>query len=229
MTHIKQNNTSFETLITEHLHIVNSNAKKLYLTLPKGVIDEEDLISEGVCALVQAAKTYDPEKQSTFAHYIKLKTRGAMIDFLRKQDILSQQKRKEVKQFQKDLVTLESQLNRTASESEILSSLNISKQQYTDLMHNINVSSLVYLDYYEYDFLDNYLHSDSSSNELSELLTEALDTLSEREQLLFQLYFHEDLNFKEIATILDISAARVSQIYSKALVTLKEYIIENIQ
>lgn len=221
-------NATFESLISEHIQIVNSNARKIFLSIPKGFIEEEDLISEGLCALVQAAKTYNPEKKDTFAHYIKLKTRGAMIDFLRKQDILSQQKRKEVKQFQKDLAELESNLNRAATENEILSSLNLSKQQYSEIMQNINMSSFVYLDHYEYDFLDNYLNSESSKNELSEILYEALNTLTEREQLIFQLYFHEDLNFKEIASVLEISAARVSQIYSKALKSLKEYITTNI-
>lgn len=222
------NNPSFESLITDHLHIVNSNARKIFLSIPRGVIEEEDLVSEGVCALVQAAKTYDPKKKDTFAHYIKLKTRGAMIDFLRRQDVLPQQKRKEVKQFQKDLAVLESKLNRSANESEILSSLNITKQQYSELIQNINMSSFVYLDTYEYDFLDNYLNSNSSKNELEEMLYEALNSLSEREQLIFQLYFHEDLNFKEIASILEISAARVSQIYSKALISLKEHITNNL-
>lgn len=222
------NNPSFESLITDHLHIVNSNARKIFLSIPRGVIEEEDLVSEGVCALVQAAKTYDPEKKDTFAHYIKLKTRGAMIDFLRRQDVLPQQKRKEVKQFQKDLADLESKLNRSANESEILSSLSITKQQYSELIQNINMSSFVYLDTYEYDFLDNYLNSNSSKNELEEMLYEALNSLSEREQLIFQLYFHEDLNFKEIASILEISAARVSQIYSKALISLKEHITNNL-
>lgn len=218
------NNTSFESLISDNIHIVNSNARKIFLTLPKGVIDEEDLISEGLCALVQAAKTYNPDKQNTFSHYIKLKTRGAMIDYLRKQDFLSQQKRKEVKQFQKDLYALESSLNRSASESEILNSLNLTKEQYSELIQNISMSSMIYIDHYEYDFLDNHLTSDNSSNELNDLLTEALNSLPEREQLLFQLYFYEDLNFKEISSILDISAARVSQIYSKSLIYLQEYI-----
>lgn len=218
------NNTSFESLISDNIHIVNSNARKIFLTLPKGVIDEEDLISEGLCALVQAAKTYNPDKQNTFSHYIKLKTRGAMIDYLRKQDFLSQQKRKEVKQFQKDLYALESSLNRSASESEILNSLNLTKEQYSELIQNISMSSMIYIDHYEYGFLDNHLTSDNSSNELNDLLTEALNSLPEREQLLFQLYFYEDLNFKEISSILDISAARVSQIYSKSLIYLQEYI-----
>lgn len=218
------NNTSFESLISDNIHIVNSNARKIFLTLPQGVIDEEDLVSEGLCALVKAAKTYNPDKQNTFSHYIKLKTRGAMIDYLRKQDVLSQQKRKEVKQFQKDLYALESTLNRSASESEILNSLNITKDQYSELLQNINMSSMVYIDHYEYDFLDNHLTSKDSSNELNDLLTEALNSLPEREQLLFQLYFYEDLNFKEISSILDISAARVSQIYSKSLIYLQEYI-----
>lgn len=227
---LSDNTFSVESIIEEHLYIVNSCARKLYHSIPPGYVEEEDLISEGLCALVKAAKEYEPSKHSTFAAYIKLKATGAMKDYLRKLDILSQQKRKQVKDFQKNLSQLESKLGRAASEQEILFELNITKKQYIDIIHNINISSTLYLDSYEYDFLDSFhdLHnSNSDSNdELLNALTDALEQLSEREKLIFQLYFYEELSFKEISIVLDISNARVSQIYSKALSKLRNYITD---
>lgn len=220
---------SLENLVKSHIPIVKSNARKIFFTIPKGFVEEEDLVSEGLCALVSAAKTYDPDKFDTFANYVKIKTRGAMLDYLRKQDILSQQKRKEVKDFKKNVSELESNLNRAATEAEILENLNLNPNQYAEILQNINASSMVYIDTYEKDFLDTLtFSSDDSSNNMSALVSSALSKLSEREQLLFQLYFYEDFNFKEIATTLDISAARVSQIYSKAILKLQAYIKEEL-
>ena len=223
---------SVESIINDHLYIVNSSARKLYLSIPPGYIEEEDLVSEGLYALVKAAKEYDPSKHNTFAGYIKLKTTGAMKDYLRKQDILSQQKRKQVKDFQRNLSTLESKLGRNATEDEILSELNISKKQYIDILNNINLSSVLYLDSYEYNFLDSFQDSNTSAEDNQELLletlSEALSHLSEREQLIFQLYFYEELSFKEISEVLGISNARISQMYSKALITLKNSILDRI-
>ena len=208
-----------------HMHIVKSCARKIFLNLPNGSVDEEDLISEGVIALVKAAKEFNPSKNSTFPAYIKLKASGAMKDYLRKLDILSQQKRKQVKDFQKDLANLEASLGKTPSEHEILRNLNLTKKQYSEIINNINISSSLYIDSYEYDFLDSFLSSDSldsAQDNITEALSEAISTLSEREQLILQLHFYEDLSFKEISAILEISNVRISQIYSKSLLKLKE-------
>lgn len=226
---ISSTGKEMESIINNHIHIVKSCARKIYLSIPQGFVEEEDLISEGLLALTKAAKEYDASKDSTFAAYIKLKASGAMKDYLRKLDILSQQKRKQVKDFQKNLSELEIKLGRTATEKEILSNLNITKKQYSEIINNINISSTLYIDSYEYDFLDSFqsIHVDDNYKEvLIDALTEAIELLSEREKLILQLHFKEDMSFKEISYILNISNVRTSQIYSKSLVKLKDYITE---
>lgn len=226
---ISYNDKEIESIIYNHIHIVKSCARKIYLSIPQGFVEEEDLISEGLYALTKAAKEYDPSKHSTFAAYIKLKASGAMKDYLRKLDILSQQKRKDVKDFQKKLSELEILLGRTPSEAEILSNLNITKKQYTEIINNINISSTLYIDSYEYDFLDSFqnIYGDSNFQEdLLDALSEAIDLLSDREKLILQLHFKEDVSFKEISYILNISNVRISQIYSKSLIKLRNHITD---
>ena len=53
--------------------------------------------------------------------------------------------------------------------------------------------------------------------ELIDLIQEILDSLSEREQLIIQLYYFEELSLKEISQILGITESRISQI-NKAIV-----------
>ena len=57
-------------------------------------------------------------------------------------------------------------------------------------------------------------------------LVEAIKRLSEREQLVLSLYYEEDATLKEIAAILDVSIARVSQIHGRAIAKIRGYIEE---
>ena len=62
-----------------------------------------------------------------------------------------------------------------------------------------------------------------SDSELREVLKEALTTLPEREALVIQLYYVEELNVYEIAEILDVTTGRVSQIKKAAIARLRGF------
>ena len=62
------------------------------------------------------------------------------------------------------------------------------------------------------------------NEELIELLKSALHTLSERETLVIQLYYIEELNVFEIADVMEISTGRVSQIKKLAIANLRSFI-----
>ena len=59
-------------------------------------------------------------------------------------------------------------------------------------------------------------------DELLEMVQTILITFNEREQMIIQLYYFEELNLKEISEILDISESRISQIHKKLLAKIKE-------
>jgi RNA polymerase sigma factor for flagellar operon FliA len=60
--------------------------------------------------------------------------------------------------------------------------------------------------------------------ELKSSLKDALRTLPEREALVIQLYYVEELNVYEIAEVLDVTTGRVSQIKTSAVKHLRAYI-----
>ena len=63
-----------------------------------------------------------------------------------------------------------------------------------------------------------------SESELQDVVKDAIRTLSEREALVIQLYYVEELNVFEIAEVLDVSTGRVSQIKKSAILHLREFI-----
>ena len=64
-------------------------------------------------------------------------------------------------------------------------------------------------------------------DELVESIQSVLQTFSEREQTIIQLYYFEELNLKEISGILDISESRISQIHKKLLRKVRESMESN--
>jgi len=53
-------------------------------------------------------------------------------------------------------------------------------------------------------------------------LTEAITQLNQREQLLMNLYYVEELNLKEIGAVLEVTESRVSQMLSAIVKKLRE-------
>ena len=57
--------------------------------------------------------------------------------------------------------------------------------------------------------------------ELTKVLGEALELLTEKEKKVVTLYYYEDLTLKEISNILEVSESRVSQLHTRALQKIK--------
>ena len=63
-----------------------------------------------------------------------------------------------------------------------------------------------------------------NEEELQNLLKDALRTLPEREALVIQLYYVEELNVYEIAEVLEVTTGRVSQIKKSAISSLRHFL-----
>ncbi len=59
------------------------------------------------------------------------------------------------------------------------------------------------------------------SRELRQAVAACISGLPEKERLVISLYYYEDLNLKEIGSILGITESRVCQIHSKAVGRLR--------
>ena len=71
-----------------------------------------------------------------------------------------------------------------------------------------------------------YLQIDNISErlerqELVKDLAKVIETLSEKEKLVISLYYYEELTLKEISYIMKLSEARISQIHTKAVFTIR--------
>ena len=59
------------------------------------------------------------------------------------------------------------------------------------------------------------------SREMRQAIAECIGALPEKERLVISLYYYEDLNMKEIGSVLEITESRVCQIHTKAVARLR--------
>ena len=77
--------------------------------------------------------------------------------------------------------------------------------------------------------IGNNIESPSSLNpdviaereEIKKVIAQAISELPEKEKMVIVLYYHEDLTFKEIGEVLQVSESRISQLHTKANLRLR--------
>jgi RNA polymerase sigma factor for flagellar operon FliA len=181
----------------------------------------DDLWSAGALALLEAGHRYDPAKGASFATFAEHRVRGAMLDELRSMDHLPRRLRNRTDDMAKAKRKLEEVLGREATVDEIAKELDLE----IDEVAGIAALMEPHLP------LDSVLHRVSSlddSNasleraETVKRLTRALEALPERLRMVLALHYDEDLTYREIAKLMQVSEPRVCQLHGDALKKLRE-------
>ena len=75
----------------------------------------------------------------------------------------------------------------------------------------------------QYELLSEYnTEAQIEKDELIEHIKLILNEFSERDQMIIQLYYYEELSLKEISEILNITESRISQIHKRLITKIRE-------
>lgn len=208
-------------LVETHMPLVRKIAWHVHGRVSTA-IDIEDLVQIGMVALVEAANGYE-DRGHAFATYAGMRVRGAMIDHLRRHANQCRSGMAKRKEIAKARAELEARLGRAATETELGQHMGLdpaSFRELADAAEAVRHESLdeVYSDQSMW-FADLEAGADETldKDRLREALAEAIRSLPQREAMVLQLYFVEEMNLEEIGRVLDIGAARVCQIKKSAL------------
>ncbi len=220
---------SVEDLIKTNYKLVKKIAWHLHGRV-QSIIDIEDLIQIGMIGLISAAQNYTPVKEVSFSSYASIRIRGEIVDYLRKNSNLCRSTIKMKKTAENAIENLNKKLGREPDSIEIAEEINIEHDKYLEWEAAFQASTIKNIDdiYDEFSFWFASKNDDPEQNinnkELREILKKSLSFLNEKQALLIQLYYVEELNIYEIAKILEISTGRVSQIKSSALKLIRSKI-----
>ena len=227
--YLDKSQTSINDLIQDNLDLVKRIAWQLHGRV-QNIVEVEDLIQQGMEGLVHAAQKYSPKEGVNFSQYAQLRIRGSIIDFLRKNSNLCRTTIKKKQEFERTKLDLEKKLNRQATEQELIDFLGISDDEFNYWKKAFEANVVQSLDtaYNEYSILfaskDDNPESSLQNKELKNQIKEALGVLNQREALVAQLYYVEELNVYEIAEVLEISTGRISQIKKSIIGKLRNEI-----
>lgn len=224
-----------DAIVKEYLPLVTRLARDLKVNLPHNV-EIDDLIQEGVVALLQAVDKYDPRHGATFKTYVYTRIKGAMIDYLRKLDYLPKNVRQDIKKLDNEIAEFYTKHQRLPTYEELAEILGMSVQEVEQIYNELLLKQYVNLDEYlfgvdeESSDLSNYYEIPSSEDVkekawksiLYEQLVESINKLDEKEKLILSLRFEHDLSLKEIAAVLGVTESRVSQIIGAILSKLRK-------
>ena len=223
-------------LLTEHMPLVKRLAHQMKAKLPPSV-EVDDLVQAGMIGLLDAINRYEENHGAQFETYAVLRIRGAMLDELRSNDWMPRSTRQNMRKVEQAMATLQQQLGRPPSESEIAKSLKLSLADYQEMLGDSGGHQLVYYeDFHDEDgndsWLDRYAVDDDDplrallETDFRQAVIDAIDSLPPREKILMGLYYEEELNLKEIGAVMGVSESRVSQLHSQAVGRMRTYLRE---
>jgi RNA polymerase sigma factor for flagellar operon FliA len=224
------------SLLTEHAPLVKRLAHQMKAKLPPSV-EVDDLVQAGMMGLLDAINRYEENHGAQFETYAVLRIRGAMLDELRSSDWMPRSTRANMRKVEQAMATLQQQLGRPPSESEVAKSLKLSLPDYQDLLGDSGGHQLVYYEDFHDDeggdsFLDRHAVDDADplksllDTDFRQTVIDAIDALPPREKMLMGLYYEEELNLKEIGAVMGVSESRVSQLHTQAVARLRTYLRE---
>jgi RNA polymerase sigma factor for flagellar operon FliA len=221
-----------DEMLNVHATLVKKLAYQLKAKLPPSV-ELDDLIQAGMMGLLDAINRFEDIHGAQFETYAAQRIRGSMLDELRNTDWLPRSIRKNMRDVESAISKLEQELGRPPAEKEVAKKLNLSINDYYDMLGDCSGHQLVYYeDFHESDsgehFLDRFQGDDSGdpikgllAGDFRDALIEAIDSLPEREKILMGLYYEQELNLKEIGVVMNVSESRVSQLHSQAVARLR--------
>lgn len=184
--------------------------------------DREDLVSYGMFGLIDAIERFDQSRGYKFETYAIDRIKGAILDELRSNDWVPRSVRNRARQIEAARTRLEAGLHRSATAREIASELGVTDGQYVEMINQIVRGGVTAIGDSD-DPADERVSSTAGLeiSELREAVVRAASLLSERETIVLILYYHEGMTTEELATVLGVTASRVSQMRSETLMKMR--------
>lgn len=226
-----------QELTMRYLYIVKAIAVQMR-NVYEGSMQMDDIINEGVIAIIKGIDRYDPEMEIKFETFISQRIRGMIIDLMRKSDWMPRDYRRQYKAIEEAKTLLSQELKRQPTDEEIAMVVGMDVKKCRKIQQISTMANVLSLDMVM-DGDEDHQSLQLPSNDLSsqpehsffkgeqlKTLAEAINTLKEKEKTVISLYYVEELNMGQIAKVMQVSEPRISQIHSAAIKKLRAYMKE---
>jgi RNA polymerase sigma factor for flagellar operon FliA len=213
-----------DRLIREHADAARRIALRMARRCPEWIA-REDLVSAGMLGLIEAAERYDGSRQEPFISFAEHRVRGAILDELRRGDIMPRR----VRQLARKITTAIKELEKDgekATDQRVADSLGVSVEQYRSGLAQLAHVEIGPLDGEELRLASDIASPDDQAahRETLSRVRAALDRMEARDVTILGLHYLEDLTYQEIADTLKITPSRVCQLLWRAVERLRGHL-----
>ena len=212
-----------DRLIADHVEIARRISLRIARSCPDW-ISRDDIVAAGMLGLAEAADRYDETRAEPFLSFAEKRIRGAVIDELRRGDVMPRRMRRKARQIGDVIQKLEQQ-HGEATDEQIAEKLGVTVEDY-----RTNLEQIVHVTVGALEMDDDTIMptGDESSPELNlahrratQRIRDALAQLDARDVLLLDLYYTQELTYTEIGEVLDVTRSRVCQLHGRAIARLR--------
>jgi RNA polymerase sigma factor for flagellar operon FliA len=221
-------------LVRDHLDLVGRTVAKVSARYPRHV-DREELWNAGALGLVEAARRFNPDAGIPFERYAAIRIRGAIIDSTRTRDWASRSVRRRYREMEETSESLRDTDGHEPDRQTLAKALGVTMEELNKTQAQSAASMLLYLDHQRPE--DNVSLRDTIVDH--DLSTQPEAALEQREMLgtlrnsveglpgthgeVIERYYFKGEMLQDIAKDLGVTQARVSQIRSEALTSLRAW------
>jgi RNA polymerase sigma factor FliA len=217
-----------DQLITQHANVARRIALKMARRCPSWIA-REDLVAAGLLGLTEAARRYDATRAEPFLPFAEQRIRGAVLDELRRGDLLPRRVRQVARKVAATIQSLQ-HAGEEPTDERVASTLGVSVERYRE-----DLAGLIHIETQSIDgeraplLVDPQQRPDdaASRSELLRQVRAALDLMEQRDVTLLGLHYIEEMTFQEIAATLGITASRACQLMWRAVARLRTHLGES--
>lgn len=230
----KQNEELRNQLVEAYLPYVETQVRDMMTRFPKRARFEETL-SDAILGLFDAIEKFEPERGIKFETFCTCRVRGSVLDILRQADWTPRLVRKAIAKMKEGVRDLEIELGRPPSHEELRSRLEVSGNEYQEILDHakrVKMTALPKLeDGREAEALFDHsrasartraIASSKSPLEEQESVDRLLNELPPKERAVLEETILRGRKLKEVAKELGLTESRVCQIRGRTLQHLRE-------
>ncbi len=216
---------------TQYMDFVRRLARRLARNLPSHV-SFDDLVGAGMLGLIDASRRFDPAKSDRFETFAEFRVKGAILDELRRYDLMARNARLATKRIARKTQELTARLGRPPLEEELAAGLDMEVREYRELVARIGSVRMLSLDEMARGDDDGSRGMElpspgprpdemSMKREMVRRLGAAISNLPPRKQRVLEMYYQREMTLREIGLELGVTESRICQIMGEATQRLR--------
>ena len=215
-------NDNFDDALRQYAPLVRRIALQIAPRLPASV-EVDDMIQEGMTGLLDALQRYEPQPGLNFETYARMRIKGAIYDSFRRDDILPRHQRQRLKSIEEATRELGQRLGRAPEEVEIAEAAGLSIEEYFEVLDS--AVSICIMD----ELPEGIEPADDQADPMQMVslkehtgrIEKLLQRLPDRERQVIALHYQEQLSYREIAYVMQLTPGRICQLHTQAMVRLR--------